>query len=56
MKIRRAVVDDIPSVVELWKEMMDFHRERDSFFSRAEAGHDEFAGFVRENMDDGDRL
>ncbi len=49
-------MDDIPMVVELWKEMMDFHCERDSFFARAAEGHEEFARFARENLGQPDRL
>jgi len=28
MNIRPAKADDLPAIKELWKEMMDFHRER----------------------------
>lgn len=45
--IRKAVVEDIPSILELWKEMMDFHKERDRIFSRSETGHEGFAGYVK---------
>jgi ribosomal protein S18 acetylase RimI-like enzyme len=43
--IRKAVQADIPAIVELWKEFMDFHKERDSFFSRSAIGHEKFAEF-----------
>jgi GNAT superfamily N-acetyltransferase len=33
IKIRKAGQRDIPAMVELWKEMMDFHKERDKFFT-----------------------
>ncbi|NLD35815.1 MAG: hypothetical protein GX654_03015 [Desulfatiglans sp.] len=32
---REAIKEDIPRLVELWKELMDFHGARDSFFSRS---------------------
>jgi N-acetylglutamate synthase-like GNAT family acetyltransferase len=44
--IRKAVVKDVPSVLELWKELMDFHKELDRFFSRSATGHKQFAEFV----------
>ena len=53
--IRRATDDDIGAIVELWKEMMDFHKRRDRFFTRLEKGHDKFAEFMRTNISDGDR-
>jgi GNAT superfamily N-acetyltransferase len=56
MRIRKAEGKDVPQVVELWKEMMDFHRGRDSFFSRADKGHEEFARYVLENLELPDRV
>jgi len=44
--IRKAVQKDVPAIVELWKEMIDFHKERDRFFSRSAAGHQAFADFI----------
>ena len=44
--IRKAVETDVPAIVELWKEMIDFHKERDRFFSRSATGHEAFAEFV----------
>jgi len=44
--IRKAVERDVPAIVELWKEMIDFHKERDRFFSRSATGHEAFADFV----------
>ena len=44
--IRKAVAEDVPSIVELWKELMDFHKERDRIFSRSATGHEGFADFI----------
>ena len=44
--IRKAVVGDVPSILGLWKELMDFHRERDRLFSRSATGHEGFADFI----------
>jgi len=44
--IRKAVTEDVPSIVELWKELMDFHKARDRFFSRSQTGDKSFADFI----------
>jgi ribosomal protein S18 acetylase RimI-like enzyme len=46
MTIRKATLKDVPSIVELWKELMDFHKERDKLFSRCATGDKTFADFV----------
>jgi GNAT superfamily N-acetyltransferase len=48
--IRKAVDKDVPAIVELWKEMIDFHKERDRFFSRSATGHKAFAEFLTGNI------
>jgi len=48
--IRQATPEDIGAIVELWKEMIDFHRIRDPFFTRAVNGEDVFAEFVQKNI------
>lgn len=45
--IRKATTEDVPSILELWKELMDFHKQRDPIFSRSPVGHDSFAEFIR---------
>ncbi len=44
--IRKATVEDVPAIVELWKELMDFHKECDRLFSRSENGHKAFTDFI----------
>jgi len=46
VSIRKAVAEDVSAIVELWKELIDFHKERDRFFSRSVTGHEGFADFV----------
>ena len=50
--IRKAHSGDLPALVKLWKECMDFHKESDPFFTRSTEGHVRWATFVRSNMDD----
>lgn len=46
IKIRKAVENDVPFMVELWKEMMDFHKERDQVFTRTATGHEDWTEFI----------
>ena len=48
--VRQATLQDIPVIVGLWKEMMDFHKKRDPFFTRAVNGEEVFVGFVEKNI------
>ena len=44
--VRKASTYDVPQIVALWKELMDFHKEHDRFFSRSVTGHEGFADFI----------
>jgi ribosomal protein S18 acetylase RimI-like enzyme len=46
VNIREAAVEDVPAIIELWKELMDFHKERDRLFSRSATGHESFADCI----------
>lgn len=48
--IRLATRRDIPAIVALWEELMDFHQARDPFFTRSDSGSKIFAQFVAENI------
>jgi ribosomal protein S18 acetylase RimI-like enzyme len=48
--IRAATRQDIPAMVRLWEELMDFHQARDPFFTRSRQGCELFARFVEENL------
>jgi len=48
--IRPATRRDVPAIVVLWEELMEFHRARDPFFTRSHNGSDIFARFVAENI------
>jgi ribosomal protein S18 acetylase RimI-like enzyme len=50
IKYLEATKQDIPKIIELWKEFIDFHRARDPFFSRSEQGPDNFGKFIQENL------
>ena len=44
--IRKAVADDLNAIGSLWQEFMDFHKRRDSHFSRSTDGYERFKEFV----------
>jgi GNAT superfamily N-acetyltransferase len=48
--IRKATEADIPGIVEVWKEFMDFHAALDPYFTRSASGHENFAGYLAERM------
>jgi len=48
--LRKATLQDIPVIIELWKEMIDFHRRRDAFFTRDVNGEEVFAEYVKKNI------
>ena len=50
IKYREATEQDIPKIIELWKEFIDFHKIRDPFFSRSKEGPENFGKFILENM------
>ena len=44
--IREASLDDVESIFELWKELMDFHRDLDEAFTRREDWQSYFMYFI----------
>jgi len=51
IEIREATKADLPDIVELWKSIMDFHRNLDSFFTRSQEGHRNFLNWVTKEME-----
>ncbi len=52
INIRQARQADVSQILELWKELMDFHSARDGHFVRAEDGHERYGEFIAECIDD----
>ena len=48
--LRRATKADLPAIIELWKEFMDFHKRRNPFFSRLPDAHEDFGRFMQGNL------
>jgi ribosomal protein S18 acetylase RimI-like enzyme len=46
LSIRKASPEDLGSIAELWKELMDFHGERDGHFWRSADGHEGYKEFL----------
>ncbi len=56
MEIVRATHSHVPEIVEIWKELMDYHKNIDSFFSRSEDGHVNFEKYVKDLIESNDSL
>src|ERR1700756_3868060 len=52
LNIRRAETGDVPSVVGLWEELMDFHSARDRRLRRAADASRVFAAFLEGRLRD----
>jgi ribosomal protein S18 acetylase RimI-like enzyme len=50
--IRKALTCDVPQIVELWKELMDFNKQYDEHWSRLETGHENFGDFINSHIAD----
>lgn len=48
--VREATCQDIPAIVRLGEELLDFHKEKDPLFTRAANSGDVFARFVEVNI------
>ncbi|MFA5393038.1 MAG: GNAT family N-acetyltransferase [Candidatus Ratteibacteria bacterium] len=48
--IRKASVDDLNAIGNLWQEFMDFHKSRDPRFTRSADGHERFKEFISGHM------
>lgn len=49
--IRKATKKDLESIGNLWKEFMDFHKERDPAFTRSADGHEHFKQFLAGHLE-----
>lgn len=56
IKYREATETDLPKIIELWKEFIDFHKDRDPIFSRSKEGPDNFGRYILENMSKADAI
>lgn len=50
VEIVPAKEEHIPGIIALWKAFMDFHKERDPFFTRSEDAHMQFEEYLQEMM------
>ena len=50
--VRKAKKGDVTAIVDLWKELMDFHKSLDAVFTRSRTGHKVFAEYLaKERLD-----
>jgi GNAT superfamily N-acetyltransferase len=52
--ILKATTKDVPAIVELWKELMDYHKKLDPLFTRSTSGHKRFAEFLIHHINSND--
>lgn len=52
MLVRQASSSDTSSILELWKQLMKFHSERDSWFEMCEEGCTGFAEHIKHCLND----
>ena len=52
--VRCGREEDIPQIVEIWKEFFDFHGTRDTHYTRTSDGHELFARFIDLQMCEAD--
>jgi len=50
INIIEANEEDIPEIIELWKELIDYHKDIDLFFKRREDAHLNYESFISELM------
>lgn len=55
LTIRRVGQTDVGAVVELWKELMDFHKAVDPFWTRSRTGHKTFGEYLVKECMGGDQ-
>ena len=48
--MRVLIVEDknIPEIIKLWEELLDFHKNIDTYWSRSKDGHIAYEKFLRE--------
>lgn len=56
MEIVPARKEHVSSILEIWKEFMDFHGDIDPFLKRTPDGHIHFANYLEETMNSSDGL
>ena len=54
MKIREATIDDIPKILPVWRELMEFHARRDAFWTTRDDAEEAFSKYVCENTEKDD--
>ena len=50
--VRNATASDLNTIGILWAEFMDFHKDRDPHFERADDGIEQFSKFIGEQIND----
>ena len=51
ISVRKATSSDLPEIINLWKELMDFHSNLDSFYTRSKDGHVKFLEWIQKELE-----
>ncbi len=51
MEIIFAQNSHVPQILELWKELMDFHKNLNSYWSRRQDGHIRYENIIRQMLE-----
>jgi ribosomal protein S18 acetylase RimI-like enzyme len=54
--IRKATMEDMPSVLKLWASLMEFHRNLSKNFELADDAENAWESFARKQLDESDSL
>jgi len=54
MNIREATKEDVPQILPVWRELMDFHAERDEVYMIREGAEETFSKYLCENIEKDD--
>ena len=54
MDIREAKLEDVPKILPVWREFIDFHGDRDPFYKTCDGAEKAFTKYVGENIDKDD--
>ena len=54
MLIREATKEDVPNILPVWRELMEFHAERDPYYVTCDGAEEAFAKYVLENIEKDD--
>ena len=56
MNIREATKEDVPKILPVWRELMEFHVQRDACYTTCDGAEEAFSSYVCENIEKDDAM